>query len=257
VNLKDILTVRQLTSDVYESRPDGTGFLFGGLTLAVAVAAAAQTVGEGMVPKSLRATFLRPGDWGSATVLTATRTNDGRTFAGRTLTAAQGERTLAIVHASFHRPGTGPDWQVAGPSSVPPPEDCADTPVHLPIGDLILIRSLNPPTTGSIQPTGPHPYWARPIEPVADHCSALTFMSDYLVTLSVLAAVDAIAQPFQIRTIEHSLWFHRPVNTDDWLLFSADPVSLSDGRGLTQGSVRTRSGSLVASFVQEVIIPSD
>jgi acyl-CoA thioesterase-2 len=261
VSLRDAFAVRRLSDDVFESRPAGGGFLFGGLTLAVALTVAAETVREDLVPKSLHAYFLRPGRWGHPTLLSAARTNDGRTFAARTVTAAQGERPLVSATVSFHLPGDGPDWQAARPHSVPPPEDCADVAVHLPAG-LILLRSVNPvhrAQAGDFS-SALHPYWARPVDSVGDHafthCAAIAFMSDYAVTTSMLAAVPTITEPAQIRTVDHSLWFHRAVDTNDWLLFSADPVSLSDGRGLAHGSVRTRDGSLVASFSQEVVIPA-
>jgi acyl-CoA thioesterase-2 len=81
-------------------------------------------------------------------------------------------------------------------------------------------------------------------------------MSDYLVILSVLAARTPIDRPTGIRTVDHSLWFHRPVNAEDWHLFSSDPVSIWGGKGLVHGSVHTRQGTRVASFAQEVIIPA-
>ena len=46
------------------------------------------------------------------------------------------------------------------------------------------------------------------------------------------------------------------MDAGDWLLFDADPTTVSAGRGFSPGTVHARDGSLVASFAQEVIIPA-
>ena len=88
------------------------------------------------------------------------------------------------------------------------------------------------------------------------HSAALAFMSDYLVTFSLLASGAPIADPTAIRTVDHSVWFHRPVAADDWLRFSSDPMSIAAGKGLANGSVHDRQGTRVASFTQEVFLHS-
>jgi acyl-CoA thioesterase II len=55
-------------------------------------------------------------------------------------------------------------------------------------------------------------------------------------------------------SLDHAMWFHRPFRADDWLLYSQDTPTAIGGRGLTRGLVFTRSGSLVASVVQEGVI---
>jgi acyl-CoA thioesterase-2 len=258
VSLRDVLLVHRLSDDAFESQPKGSGVLFGGLTMAVAVSAAADTVRADMVPKSLHTYFLRGGEWGRPTGLAIARPTDGRTFAARTVTVSQSERTLAHVATSFHLPGSGPDWQRASPTPVPPPEDCDDVAVHLPLADLIQLRPVQPPTGGPFA-AALHPYWARPVGPLDAAASApsaaITFTSDYLVILSVLATVPTISNLLGIKTVDHSIWFHRAVDADDWLLFSTEPVSVSAGRALIHGSVHTRDGILAASFNQEVMIP--
>jgi acyl-CoA thioesterase-2 len=278
VSLRDVLAVQRRSDGVFEARPEGSGFLFGGQTFALTLAAAAETIRAGMVPKSLHSFFLRPGDWGGPTTMSVERVTDGKTFAARKVTATQAGRTIAIAIASFHNPGIGPDWQAdqqpdhqtshltnrptsqtSQTSQVPPPEDCREVPVHLPLTDLIQVRPVNP-LVGEDHSAPLHPYWARPVGPIgqlpADHCAAIAFTSDYLVTLSMLAAAPTMNQPGQVRTVDHALWFHRPVDASEWLLFSAEPVSLSAGRGFAHGSIHAQNGFLVASFTQEVLIPS-
>lgn len=50
------------------------------------------------------------------------------------------------------------------------------------------------------------------------------------------------------------MWFHRPVNMEDWHLYSQDSPNTSGARGFTRGSIYDRQGNLVASVAQEGLI---
>ena len=58
----------------------------------------------------------------------------------------------------------------------------------------------------------------------------------------------------QIASLDHAMWFHRPFAMDDWLLYAQDSPSASGARGLTRGSLFSRSGDLIASVAQEGLI---
>lgn len=259
MSLHDVLAVTPLSDGSFEARPAGDGFLFGGLTLGVALRAAAATVGTGMIPKSFHGYFLRPGLWGPPLVAHVQHTTDGRSLASRYVSIAQADRVLAVVTTTFHRPGVGVDWQAIRPPDTVPPEELMAAPASMAGQQLIEVRPLQPAPTASLAHSI-HPYWARVSDPLGEdpavHGSALAFLSDYMVILSMLKAGQELAQPTGIRTVDHGLWFHRPVNAEDWLLFSCDPISMTDGRGFATGSIHSRDGDLVASFAQQVIIPS-
>jgi acyl-CoA thioesterase-2 len=51
-------------------------------------------------------------------------------------------------------------------------------------------------------------------------------------------------------TLEHSMWFHRPVDPADWLLFNMTPTLLSDQRYLATGTIHDQSGVLASTIVQ-------
>ena len=55
----------------------------------------------------------------------------------------------------------------------------------------------------------------------------------------------------RMASLDHAMWFHRDFRLDDWLLYRLDSPSASGARGLSRGSVYTRSGQLVASTAQE------
>ena len=57
-----------------------------------------------------------------------------------------------------------------------------------------------------------------------------------------------------IASIDHAMWFHRPVRVDDWLLYSIDSPSASGARGFARGSIYARDGRLVASTAQEGLL---
>jgi acyl-CoA thioesterase-2 len=256
MSLREMLAVGRSSDDVYVATPPGSGFLFGGCSLALALVAAAETVEGPMVPKSLHAWFLRPGQWGSEMTFSVQRWSDGRSFSTRHVTLNQGDRTIGEMATSFHVPGEGGDWYASPSSRVAAPEELSPARVRLP-EQLIEIRPVNGGSGESLQDSL-HPYWARPTAPIgtdeAMSCAALAFMSDYLVILSMYEAGPVIPPTATIRTISHSVWFHRQAAAGEWLLFESDPVSVTRGRGFAIGSVYSEAATLVASFSQELNI---
>lgn len=58
----------------------------------------------------------------------------------------------------------------------------------------------------------------------------------------------------QLASLDHVMWFHRPLRIDDWLLHVIDSPSATGSRGLVRGRVFDRAGRLVASTSQEGLI---
>jgi acyl-CoA thioesterase-2 len=260
VRFDELLAITQKSDGEFVAQPPGEGFLFGGLSLGLVLRASAATAATEMVPKSLHGYFLRPGRWEGPTTLRVEQLSNGRSFAARRADVEQEGRLLASFAASFHQPGEGFDWQADDLASLPTgPDDLVPVTVMLSVSDLIEVRPVQP-ARGTALTASVHPYWARSVHPLGEdqilHCAALAFISDYLVILSILTAGLTVTQPTSIRTVDHGVWFHRPVKADDWLLYASDPVSISAGRGFARGSIRSLRGELVASFSQEVVIPS-
>ena len=59
---------------------------------------------------------------------------------------------------------------------------------------------------------------------------------------------------FQLASLDHALWLHRPFRADDWLLYVQDSPNAHGARVLTRGLLYTRAGVLVASVAQEGLI---
>jgi acyl-CoA thioesterase-2 len=84
----------------------------------------------------------------------------------------------------------------------------------------------------------------------------LTYISDYNV---LNAAFNPNAKEYnfgntQTASLDHSMWFFRDFDFDDWMLFSAESPNAYGARGLSKGNIYTRDGKLVASFAQEGLL---
>jgi acyl-CoA thioesterase II len=255
----DLIKVDDLGADRFTADPSGgPGFLFGGLTMAMAVAGAVLTVEDSMVPLSLRCSFISFGEWGP-TDIEVERVNTSRSFAGRRLQLSQEGKLVAAVDIAFHRPQVGPEMQDAPVPAIPGPDE------------LFAVK----PVFGAQQPMEPvemrfprqgpptprervHPFWARARGPLGEvpgaHAAALSFFSDYLVTASPFEPGTAEGAGLNSYTLEHSLWFHRNFSAERWMLFGCTPLTQSDGRFVSRGTVHDEDGRLLASFVQEGLI---
>jgi len=88
------------------------------------------------------------------------------------------------------------------------------------------------------------------------HTAAMIYSSDTTVLDSIITTHglswgwDRI---FAV-TINHSIWFHRPVDFSDWVLYStASPVA-AESQGLGMGHFFDRDGQIVATVAQEGIV---
>jgi acyl-CoA thioesterase-2 len=57
-----------------------------------------------------------------------------------------------------------------------------------------------------------------------------------------------------VASLDHAMWWHRPVRVDDWLLYVQDSPSASGARGLSTGKIFNRRRELVATVAQEGMI---
>ena len=54
-------------------------------------------------------------------------------------------------------------------------------------------------------------------------------------------------------SLDHAIWFHRPVKADEWLLFDIDGHGVANARGLALGRVFNAEGVHIASIAQEAL----
>jgi acyl-CoA thioesterase-2 len=103
--------------------------------------------------------------------------------------------------------------------------------------------------------------WFRTVDKIESddeglHRCILAYVSDYnLLGAAVLPhGIPLFSENLLTASIDHGMWFHRPVRVDDWLLYAIDSPSASGARGFTRGSIYSRDGRLVASAAQEGLI---
>mgnify|MGYP002389802882 CR=1 FL=1 len=81
----------------------------------------------------------------------------------------------------------------------------------------------------------------------------LTYISDYNV-LNAAFNPNAKTHHFgntQTTSLDHSMWFFRDFDFEDWMLFSAESPNVFGARGFVRGNILTSEGKLTASFAQE------
>ena len=99
--------------------------------------------------------------------------------------------------------------------------------------------------------------WLRAMGPLPDdpaiHRAVLAYLSDMTLLDAALGAHghSVFDAGFQVASLDHALWFHRPFRADEWLLYVQDSPNSCGARGLTRGLLFSRDGRLVASVVQE------
>ena len=244
--------------------------VFGGQVAGQALVAAARTVAEGSV-HSLHAYFLRPGDPAVPILYQVDRIRDGRSFTTRRVVAIQHGQAIFNMAASFHRHEEGLDYHVAMPEVAPPealPDAAAEwTELAEFLGDLpqrdraIDVRYVDgTPLQRRGTTSSQLRVWMRadgqlPDDPVLHTC-LLTYASDMTLLDTTLMphGMSAMDDSIAMASLDHAMWFHRPLRADSWFLYAEDTPSSAGGRGLARGNVFTRDGTLVASVVQEGLI---
>ena len=242
--------------------------VFGGQLLAQALLAAAATV-DGKAPQSLHAYFVEGGIPGEAVELVVDRVRDGRSMSTRRTTIAQGERTLLTAICSFHDNPEGPHLAGPGPGSPGPDEmpRLQDWVVHAndrfwvdypPPLDIRIGESLSFLGEPSTATTRSH--WMRVPRHVGDvqvlHAALLTYATDYFLMDMAFRSHPARSNPTSLRgtSLDHAIWFHRPVRFDEWHLHTQELVAISGHRGLARGSIHDAAGRLVATVMQDILV---
>lgn len=264
----DVLDIQSVGDDQFlgAAVPSNITRTFGGQVASQALRAAQATV-EGKLVHSLHSYFLAPSDSTVPLSLRVERLRDGRSFTQREVRAYQGEVLKFVMVASFHGAGDrGPEHQVAMPD-VPAASELVPGRTQPGTGRVLLgdwdewdIRMVPEDGRDFAQPapTGPgfRNIWFRNTVPLPDdaalHQAALTYMSD--MTLLRSAIIEHPDMQVQMASLDHALWFSRPVNVNQWMLYSQDSPSAQDGRGLTRGFIFSAAGDLLVEVAQEGLL---
>jgi acyl-CoA thioesterase-2 len=272
-DLLKVMTLERLERDLFrgESRDIGSPQVYGGQVLGQALVAASSTLEQRPV-HSLHAYFLRRGDFNQPIVYEVDRARDGRHFSTRRVVAIQHGEQIFNMSASFQADERGLEHQASMPS-VAPPESLPELawyyrnlPGHASQRTRRIlehhwpfdIRPVEPPNDIAPQKLEPvNHVWVRTQGSLPDdeslHRCLLAYISDFtlLTTATNPHGLAFGSQGLIMASIDHAMWFHRPVRVDGWLLYVTDSPSSSGARGFTRGSVFSQDGRLVASTSQE------
>jgi acyl-CoA thioesterase-2 len=274
--LLQLLTLEPLEVNLFRgaSRDIGSPQVFGGQVLGQALTAATATVDDRRV-HSLHAYFLRRGDFNAPIVYQVDRSRDGGSFSSRRVVATQHGAQILHMAASFQSPEQGLEHQLPMPD-VPPPEALPDlrelieaqaAPLPPALQRFVgrnspfEFRSVQAPDYVHPQPGPPRlDIWFRAIDHVGEdlrqHSCLLAYVSDYHLLATALRphGYTLANRNIVAASIDHAMWFHRPLRVDDWLLYSIESPAAAGARGFARASLFTRAGVLVASTAQEGLL---
>ncbi|KAL4024482.1 hypothetical protein IC575_012836 [Cucumis melo] len=282
--VEKILHLEPLEANLFQgiTLPEAPKFgkVFGGQLVGQALAAASKTLDCLKFVHSLHTYFLLVGDFDMPIIYQVHRLRDGSSFASRRVDAIQKGNIIFTLLASFQKEEEGFDHQIAKMPPVPSPdtllsmEDLRErrlTDPSLPrtYRNKVASRTFIPwpieirfcePNNSTNQTKSPPSlkYWFRARGKLSDdqalHRCVVAYASD-LIFLSVSL------NPHRrkgLRTtsvsLDHSMWFHRPLRADDWLLFVIEAPTAYNARGFVAGEMFNQKGELVVSLTQEGLI---
>jgi acyl-CoA thioesterase-2 len=275
-DLVQLLKLEQLEDNLFRGASRDLGYpqVFGGQVLGQALAAASATVAAERSAHSLHAYFLLPGDVAAPIIYEVDRSRDGGSFSSRRVVAIQHGQPIFHMSASFQLEQVGLEHQSSMPH-VPAPEvlpdlrqlvaQSLDVPAELKqwfqIPLPIEFRAVNAPQLMSAHPSeASTQFWFRAVDMLPNdavlHRCVLAYASDFylLRTSTQPHGIPFPSAKLRLSSIDHAMWFHRPLRVDEWLLYCIDSPSASGARGLSRGSIYDRAGTLVASVAQEGLI---
>jgi len=252
-NLLDLLRLEAVKPDAFlgSSPVLGWGRIYGGQVVAQALRAAAMTVEAPHLPHSLHAYFVRAGNEHRPVLFEVERVRDGRSFTTRQVVAYQEGGAILNLIASFQIAEIEDDIQSVQAPVVSGPDGLDDVLHDAFLQHRMVKRSRHPRAHGHS--------WLRTLQTIGDdpvlQACALAYLSDE-DALGVALMPHPLGGEWDkliTASLDHAIWFHRPLRADDWLLFDLDGHGVANGRGLAIARVFNQQGVHVASIAQEAL----
>jgi acyl-CoA thioesterase II len=271
-----ILDLNRIADDLFVgSHPSKNPMrTFGGQLMAQSLVASSRTLTHAdLPPAALSVHFVNGGDTGKDIEFHVLRLREERRFANRRVDAVQDGMLLSSAMISYMSGGRGLEHAVQ-----PPP---VEQPHAMPtISELLrgyeetvphFVKALQPiewryandpawvmRTKGDRLPY--NRVWVKALGVVPDdpvlHTAAMVYSSDTTVLDSIITT-HGLSWGFDrifAASANHSVWFHRQVNFNDWVLYSTSSPVAADSRGLGTGHFFDRSGQVIATVVQEGVL---
>ncbi len=275
--LLDILDLERLEHNLYRGRSPKTGWqrVFGGQVIGQALVAAQRTVPQDRFVHSLHGYFLRPGDPSVPIIYEVDRIRDGGSFTTRRVVGIQHGKAIFSMSVSFQIEEDGLDFYMDMPQQPDPDTLMSEAELKDKFMEFapkevknywkrkrpIELRATSFEHYLSDKKLAPHQYvWVRATGPIPEdralQAAVLAYASDMTLLDTALYphGRKVFDRDLQVASLDHAMWFHRPIDMNEWLLFAQDSPNSNGGRGLTRGSLYTKEGVLVASCAQEGLI---
>lgn len=285
----DAITLTECPAQVFDvaftatTQPCPWPKAYGGDMVSQALAAAMRTVTDGKSLHSTHSYFLRPVDIGAQVRYEVEILRDGRGYSTRQVRGFQNGKPVYTCLASFAAGEPGGSFTSTPAAALPAAETLPSTAQLLAgrtggtmtdqsreywsCGRSFDMRHVPGPVYLEVQGSRvPHQaVWIRPFDalrPVEGlttaqrDTAALAYVCDYTILEPALRVLDtAWAEPGLVTaSLDHAVWFHRPVVMGDWLLYAQEALSVESGRGTCLGRFFDRDGVLLATVVQEGLI---
>jgi acyl-CoA thioesterase-2 len=271
-----VLDLNRLADDLFVgSHPSKNPMrTFGGQLMAQSFVASSRTLTrDDLPPSALSVHFINGGDTAKDIEFHVVRLREERRFANRRVDAVQDGTLLSSAIISYMAGGAGLEHGVA-------PPEVAEPHTMPSMGELLrgyeqtvphFVKALHPiewrytnDPAWVMRHKGdrlPHNrVWVKadgvlPDDPVL-HTAAMVYSSDTTVLDSVITT-HGLSWGFDrifAASANHSVWFHRQVDFNDYVLYSTSSPVAADSRGLGTGHFFDRSGQVLATVVQEGVL---
>lgn len=273
--LLEILDITQVDANRFIGRHPSKNPVrtFGGQLMAQAFIASTRTLANPIDPAAISVHLIAGGDPAHDLEFHVVALRDERRFANRRVDVIQDGNLLATALIAYMSAGPGLEHGIATPAVAPPQ--------NLPrLGEVLKgYEKTVPHFVEALRPIewrfANDPAWVMrdkgerldhnrvwlksegtlPEDPAVHH-AALIYASDTTVLDSIITTHGlswGFDRIFAV-TINHSVWFHRPVRFDEWVLYSTSSPVAAESRGLGTGHFFDQSGRVLATVVQEGIV---
>ena len=278
--LIDLITLKKINETKFSGKNYKPPWnrVFGGQVLAQSLNAAYRTVQENRFVHSIHGYFILPGDIEVPIIYEVDNLRDGGSFSTRRVIAYQNNKAIFNMAASFQLNQKGLEHQMKVPNVKKPDKLMNVQEIkkeeNIPSKLLNIINSVHPSIIEM-----------RPVEDILNKLSddskanndiwfktkkklslklpvkqqLLAYFSDYSLLLTGTFPHRSRINKSRVFTasLDHSIWFHRAFNIDDWLLYQIKSPIASNSRVFSRGNIFNNEGSLVASVAQEGLIRLD
>ena len=245
------------------------GRVYGGQVLAQALHAAYQTVSQDRFAHSLHSYFILGGDLNLPVQYEVDIIRDGGSFTTRRVIAMQKGKAMFILAASFQIEEEGVTHQECLPNFTPPLGEVIPESLHeskdmdranailkgmeidqvfrfLPLGKKIMENGLS-----QVKFWTQSPSWEA--FGTAEKQQLLAFISDFgLMSAMSLPHEETLQKKaVMMASLDHALWFHRPLEVSQGVVSVLESPSTSNARGFARGNIFDARGNLISSVAQE------